>query len=74
MPNSETASNGEYPLARFLYVAVNKHPNRELAPRDREFLKMVLSKQGQEVVLRDGFIPLPEAVAKEWRVKLGLEN
>lgn len=74
MPTAETASSGEYPLARFLYIAVNKHPNRPLAPRDREFLKMVLSKQGQEVVLRDGFIPLPESVAKEWRVKLGIEE
>jgi len=74
MPTAETASNGEYPLARFLYIAVNKHPNRPMAPRDREFLKMVLSKQGQEVVVRDGYIPLPESVAKEWRVKLGLED
>jgi phosphate transport system substrate-binding protein len=73
-PTAETASSGEYPLARFLYLAINKHPNRDLSPRDREFLKMVLSKQGQEVVNRDGFIPLPESVAKEWRTKLGLEK
>ena len=74
MPTGETASSGEYPLARFLYLAINKHPNRDLSPRDREFLKMVLSKQGQEVVNRDGFIPLPESVAKEWRTKLGIEK
>jgi phosphate transport system substrate-binding protein len=73
-PTPDTAASGEYPLARFLYLAVNKHPNRPLAPRDREFLKMVLSSQGQEVVVRDGFIPLPASVAKEWRKKLGIEN
>jgi phosphate transport system substrate-binding protein len=68
----ETAADGSYPLARFLYLAINKHPNRELAPLDREFLKMVLSKEGQEVVLRDGFIPLPAAVAERELARLGI--
>lgn len=71
--NAENAASGDYPLSRFLYIAVNKHPNRPLAPRDREFIKMVLSKQGQEVVVRDGYIPLPASVAKQWREKLGIE-
>lgn len=72
-PNADNASSGDYPLARFLYLYVNKHPERGLAPREREFLRMVLSKQGQEVTVRDGFIPLPEAVAKRERERLGLE-
>jgi phosphate transport system substrate-binding protein len=72
-PNAENAINGNYPLARFLYIAVNKHPSQEMAPRDLEFLKMVLSRSGQEVVVRDGYIPLPAAVAKEWRAKLGID-
>lgn len=57
------ALDGSYPLARTLFVYINKHPNRKLDPMQAEFLKMVLSKQGQEVVVRDGYIPLPAAVA-----------
>lgn len=72
-PNAETATEGSYPLARFLYITVNKHPNRELAPLEREFMKFVLSKQGQEVVVRDGYIPLPAPVAARFRAELGLD-
>ena len=59
----ENAINGSYPLARFLYVYVNKEPGKELDPITRQFITMVLSKQGQEVVIKDGYIPLPAAVA-----------
>ncbi len=58
----ENAITGKYPLARFLYVYVNKHPNKPLPPLEREFLKMVLSKSGQKVVVKDGYIPLPRSV------------
>jgi phosphate transport system substrate-binding protein len=58
----ENALSGKYPLSRYLYVYVNKAPNKPLQPLEKEFLKMVLSKTGQEVVLKDGFIPLPKAV------------
>jgi phosphate transport system substrate-binding protein len=62
----DNAIAGSYPLARFLYVYVNKHPNKPLSPLEREFLKMVLSKSGQNVVVKDGYIPLPaRVVAKE---------
>jgi len=59
---ADNAISGAYPLSRFLYVYVNKHPNKPLAPVDREFIKMVLSKTGQEVVIKDGYIPLPAKV------------
>ncbi|NDL71912.1 PstS family phosphate ABC transporter substrate-binding protein [Vreelandella alkaliphila] len=62
-----------YPLARFLFVYVNKHPNEDLAPQQAEFLRMVLSQQGQEVTARDGYIPLPETVASRVREELGLD-
>ena len=58
----ENAVNKTYPLSRFLYVYVNKHPNKPLAPLEREFVKLVLSKVGQEVVIKDGYIPLPAKV------------
>ncbi len=58
----ENAVSGAYPLGRFLYVYVNKHPNQPLAPLERAFMKMVLSREGQQVVIKDGYIPLPAAV------------
>ncbi|MCH8538425.1 MAG: phosphate ABC transporter substrate-binding protein PstS family protein [Alkalimonas sp.] len=64
-PNGENASNGTYPLARFLYVYVNKHPNRPMNTLEREFIRMVVSKEGQEVVARDGYVPLPKAVTDQ---------
>ena len=60
----ENAINGTYPLARFLYVYVNKEPGKDLDPLTSEFLKMVLSRQGQEVVVKDGYIPLPATVSE----------
>ncbi|MBB5188412.1 phosphate transport system substrate-binding protein [Zhongshania antarctica] len=70
--NAENATNGSYPLSRFLYVYVNKAPNKPLAPLEREFIKLVLSKQGQEVVVKDGYIPLPASVVTKIKAKLEL--
>ena len=55
---SETAADGSYPLTRYLYVYVNKKPDTPLPPMEREFLKLVLSQTGQEVVEKDGYVPL----------------
>jgi len=71
-PTPENGVSGDYPLARLLLVYVNKNPNRELPPLEREFFRMVLSRQGQQVVLRDGYIPLPESAASRIRDELGL--
>lgn len=70
--SAETAITGAYPLSRFLYVYINKAPNKALAPIEREFLKLVLSKVGQEVVVKDGYIPLPAKVVEMQLKKLGL--
>ncbi|OED45137.1 phosphate-binding protein [Endozoicomonas sp. (ex Bugula neritina AB1)] len=72
--SSENAVNGSYPLSRFLYVYINKQPNKPLAPLEQEFLKMVLSKQGQEVVVKDGYIPLPSKVADKYLARLGVHS
>jgi len=61
----ENAYAGSYPLSRFLYVYVNKAPGRPLDPLTREFVKLVLSKEGQEVVIKDGYFPIPASVVKE---------
>ena len=62
----ENALAGTYPLSRFLFVYINKHPSKPLQPLEREFVKMVLSKTGQGVVIKDGYIPLPASVAEKY--------
>jgi len=64
------AINGTYPLARFLYVYINKEPGKELDPITRQFMTMVLSRRGQEVVTKDGYVPLPARVAARELSKL----
>ena len=69
-PNLENVLNDSYPLGRFLYLYVNKHPNKPLDPLRDEFLKFVLSKEGQEVVVKDGYDPLPANIAAKERGKI----
>ncbi len=71
---SENAISGKYPLARFLYVYVNKAPGKPLSPLESEFIKMVLSTQGQKVVVKDGYIPLPSKVADKALASVELEK
>lgn len=73
-PTIETAVSGEYPLARALYVYVNKAPNKPLPPLEREFLKLVLSKSGQEVVVKDGYVPLTAEMANRALDELDLSS
>jgi phosphate transport system substrate-binding protein len=68
--SKENAANGTYPLSRYLYVYINKAPNKPLAPIDREFIKMILAKVGQRVVVKDGYIPLPMSVVEKELAKL----
>ena len=67
--NPENAVAGTYPLSRFLYVYINKHPLEPLEPITLEFLKMVHSTQGQTTVLKDGYVPLPARVSALEREK-----
>ncbi len=71
--NAATASAGSYSLGRFLYIYVNKHPNKPLGPMESEFIKMILSKTGQQVVVKDGYIPLPAQVASKEMSRLGTD-
>jgi phosphate transport system substrate-binding protein len=61
----DNAYAGTYPLSRFLYVYVNKAPGKPLDPLTREFVKLMVSKEGQEVVIKDGYFPIPATIAKE---------
>jgi phosphate transport system substrate-binding protein len=60
----------KYPLSRYLYVYVNKAPGKPLDPLIREFSRFVLSKEGQEIVVKDGFFPLTSGVVSEELAKL----
>ena len=71
---SENAYAGKYPLARFLYVYTNKDPNQPLEPLRAEFVKYVLSKQGQQAVIKDGYFPITAAIAEKDAKTLGLES
>ncbi|MEM8996792.1 MAG: PstS family phosphate ABC transporter substrate-binding protein [Acidobacteriota bacterium] len=54
---------GDFPLGRFLVVYINKKPGEDLDPLRREFIKMVFSQVGQEVVVKDGYIPVSKEIA-----------
>ena len=62
---SDNAYSGDYAITRFLYVYVNKKPGAAMDPIRAEFAKYLLSKQGQTAVIKDGFYPIPSAVASE---------
>jgi phosphate transport system substrate-binding protein len=68
--NPENAIAGKYPLSRFLYVYVNKAPGKPLPPLTAQFIKLVLSREGQQVVIKDGYIPLPAGVAERELAKI----
>ncbi len=63
--NYDNALDGNYPLARFLVVYVNKKPGQALDALTLEFLKFVLAKEGQTIVEKDGYYPMPAEVAAE---------
>lgn len=71
---AENVISGRYPLARFLYVYVNKPPNKPLQSLEQEFIKMILSKTGQAVVIKDGYIPLPARIADKELSKIGADT
>lgn len=70
-PNLANVVSGEYPLGRYLYLYVNKKPNQELDPLREEFLKYILSQEGQKIVIKDGYLPLPGDVVTELRNQIG---
>ena len=65
----ENAVSGKYPLARFLYIYVNKKPGEALPAAQADFLRLVLSDKGQQIVADHGFISLPgKTVSKEIKI------
>ena len=68
----QNAYSGDYPLSRFLYLYVNKRPGEQLDPLRREFIRYIFSREGQEVVLKDGYLPVSPAVARKALESVGL--
>lgn len=63
-PTPAAILGGRYPLYRFLYIYVNRAPGKDLEPGVREFLRFVLSKEGQASVAAFGALPLPGDLLK----------
>src|SRR5687768_17133577 len=57
--------SGKYPLSRYLYLYINRAPNKPLDPLVAEFSKLIFSKEGQEVVIKDGYMPVSADIAKQ---------
>ena len=68
--NYADVKSGKYPLNRFLFIYVNKGPGKPLDPLVKQFMTLVLSKEGQEVVIKDGYLPLPADIVKQELAKL----
>ncbi len=64
-PTYENCLTQDYPLSRFLYVYINNPPTEPVDRLTREFLRFVLSKEGQEIVIKDGYYPLTAEYAEQ---------
>ena len=61
----ENVKSGAYPLSRFLYIYFAKDSKKGLDPLIQEFMKFVLSQEGQQVVVKDGYMPLTSDILME---------
>jgi ABC-type phosphate transport system substrate-binding protein len=68
--NAANASSGRYPLTRYMYIRLNRAPGEPLPPHVKEFLRYILSREGQEPILYSGYFPLTAAEVKEELAKL----
>lgn len=70
-PSRETLADRTYPLTRSVYIYLDKEPGRPLSPKVKDFMKYILSEEGQEIVRRHGvYFPLPAALVREQLGKL----
>ena len=61
----ENVLSGDYPLSRFLVVYINKNPTQKMDPLRFEFIKFILSREGQEVNIKDGYYPITSAIVED---------
>jgi phosphate transport system substrate-binding protein len=71
MPSLETFQDRTYPMVRSIYIYLNRKPGTSVEPKLREFLRYILSREGQETVAKNGsYLPLTAAIVAEQRRKL----
>jgi phosphate transport system substrate-binding protein len=73
-PIEATQQNAEtftYPISRYLYVYINANPSTGPDPLVREFVRFILSKNGQDDTAKDGYFPLPAKKAEEYLISSG---
>ncbi len=73
-PEKDHAYSGDYPLARGLLLVLSQPPGKELDPLRREFVRYVFSKQGQQDVIKDGYLPVTAEMAQETLRMLSLDK
>jgi len=62
----ETVQNRTYPMYADVFFYINRDPKKAVDPKVKEFVRYVLSREGQEQVARDGkYLPLVSEVARE---------
>lgn len=67
----QTVQDRSYPLIRDVYYYLKKDKGKPVDPLKREFLRYILSREGQEAVQQDGkYLPLTAAAAREQLAKL----
>jgi phosphate transport system substrate-binding protein len=70
-PTLQAVASHTYPLSRYVYIFVNRPPGKPLEPKVKQFLQLVLSREGQQVVADEGvYIPLTAEVVREELLKL----
>jgi phosphate transport system substrate-binding protein len=71
VPSKATFQDHSYPLVRNLYIYLNRKPGTPIEPKMKEFLRYVLSREGQEAIMADGsYLPLPAAIARAQLARL----
>ena len=70
--SAEETLSGRYPIARYLYVYLNRKPGQPLDALRAQFVKYILSKDGQEQTERRGFFPITNEIRESDLAKLGI--
>ena len=69
-PTMKNSLTGNYPLSRFLYMTITVNPKKAIPTKVIEYLRFIYSKDGQEIVVKDGYYPLPEKLIQQELAKL----
>ncbi|MFD2179506.1 PstS family phosphate ABC transporter substrate-binding protein [Veronia pacifica] len=73
-PLRDEVISNRYPLSRYLYIYLNKVPGKPLPPIEAEFIKLLFSSIGQQLVKDEGLVPLPDELIQQQFAELGLEQ